>query len=43
LGLDLEKLLAELQACCAEILANEEKFPNVEIVVDLIPEIHLDE
>ncbi len=43
LGLDLDKLLTELRACCAEILASEEKFPDVEIVVDLIPEIHLDE
>lgn len=43
LGLNLEKLLAELQVCCAEILASEEKFPDVEIVVDLIPEIHLDD
>ncbi len=42
LGLDLEKLLAELQVCCAEILASAEKFPNVEIVVDRIPKIQLD-
>ncbi len=42
LGLPVDKLLAELQACCAEILASEEKYPDVEIVVDLIPEIHLD-
>ena len=43
MGLNVDKLLAELQACCAEILASEEKYPDVEIVVDLIPEIHLDE
>jgi predicted metal-dependent hydrolase len=42
MGLNVDKLLAELQACCAEILASEEKYPDVEIVVDLIPEIHLD-
>jgi len=42
LGLDLEKLLAELRVCCAEILASDEKCPRVEIVVDRIPRIHLD-
>ena len=41
LGLDVAKLLGELNACCAEILASEEKYPRVDIVVDLIPEIHL--
>ena len=41
LGLDLEKLLRELEACCAEILASQEEFPRIEIVPDLIPEIHL--
>jgi predicted metal-dependent hydrolase len=39
LGLDLEKLLADLQVCCAEILANEEKFPKVKIRAELIPKI----
>jgi len=43
MGLDIAKLLSELEACCAEILASEEKFPNIELVVDLIPEIHLDD
>jgi predicted metal-dependent hydrolase len=42
LGVDLEKLFAELEACCREILESPEEFPNVEIVPDLIPEIHLD-
>ena len=42
LGVDLDKLFAELTACCQEILDSIEDFPKVEIVPDLIPEIHLD-
>jgi len=42
LGLDVEKLLAELKACCAEIIASEEEFPKIKLNEDLIPEIHLD-
>lgn len=42
-GLDLDKLLAEFEACCREILASTEEFPKIEIVPDLIPEIHLEE
>jgi predicted metal-dependent hydrolase len=42
LGLDLATFLTQLEDCCAEILASEEKRPLVEIVVDKIPEIHLD-
>lgn len=41
-GVDIAKLLGELKACCADIMASEEEFPKIEIVVDLIPEIHLD-
>jgi hypothetical protein len=41
-GLDLEKLLARFETCFAEILASQEDFPKIEIVPDLIPEIHLD-
>jgi predicted metal-dependent hydrolase len=40
-GLDLDKFLAEMQTCCAEIVASEEEYPKVEIVPDLLPEIHL--
>jgi predicted metal-dependent hydrolase len=40
-GLDLAKLLAELEVCCREILDSQEEFPRIEIVPDLIPEIHL--
>jgi len=42
-GIDLDKFLAEMQTCCAEIVASEEEYPKVEIVPDLLPEIHLEE
>ena len=38
---DVSKLVTELERCCQEVLASDEKFPRVEIVPDLIPEIHL--
>ena len=41
-GIDLAKLLAEMDRCCADLLASPDEFPRVEIVADLIPEIHLD-
>lgn len=41
-GLDLDKLLTQLESCCREILDSKEEFPRVEIVPDLIPEIHLE-
>jgi predicted metal-dependent hydrolase len=41
-GVDVSKLLGELETCCAEILNSPDDFPRVEIVPDLIPEIHLD-
>jgi uncharacterized protein len=41
LGLDLNKLLSELEVCCRDIMASQEQFPKVDIVPDLIPEIHL--
>ena len=41
-GLDLEKLFAEFEACCAEIMASTEQFPKIDIDPELIPEIHLD-
>lgn len=41
LGLNVEQLLRELRTCCSEILASEEEFPKIDIVPDLIPEIHL--
>jgi uncharacterized protein len=41
-GLDLEKFLAEFDACFAEVAASEEEFPHIEINPELIPEITLD-
>ncbi len=42
IGLNVDKLLSELETCCGEILASEEEFPKIDIVPDLIPEIHLE-
>jgi predicted metal-dependent hydrolase len=42
LGLDLQKFLAELDRCFAAVMESDEEFPQIEIVPDLIPEIHLD-
>lgn len=42
LGIDLEKLLRELENCCRAIFESDEEYPNVEIDPELIPEIHLD-
>ena len=42
-GIDLERLLSQLEICCREILESKEEFPKIEIVPDLIPEIHLEE
>ncbi|MDZ4817986.1 MAG: DUF309 domain-containing protein [Planctomycetota bacterium] len=42
LGLDLEKFLSQFEQCFAEVMASTEEFPEIEIVPDLIPEIHLD-
>jgi predicted metal-dependent hydrolase len=41
MGLDVDKLLKDLEVCCREILESPEEFPRIEIVPDLIPEIHL--
>jgi predicted metal-dependent hydrolase len=42
IGLDLEKFLQQFEQCFAEVTASQEDFPQIEIVPDLIPEIHLD-
>ena len=42
LGLDVDKFLTEMQVCFAEVIRSEEQFPQIELVPDLIPEIHLD-
>ena len=41
-GINLDKLLREMDACCREILDSKEEFPKIELVPDLIPEIHLE-
>ena len=42
LGLDLDMLFSQLETCCREILESKEEFPRIEILPDLIPEIHLE-
>jgi len=42
MGIDLDKFLAEFQQCFAEVLANDEEFPQIDVDPDRIPEIHLD-
>lgn len=42
LGCDLEKLFADMEHCCEEILNSDEQFPSAEIDPERIPEIHLD-
>ena len=41
LGLDLDAFLAQIDACFAEVVASEEEFPDIDLVPDRIPEIHL--
>ena len=41
MGLDLEAFLAQYERCFAEVLTSDDEFPQIEIVPDLIPEIHL--
>ena len=41
-GLDVDRLLDQMELCCRELLESTEQFPHVELVPDLIPEIHLD-
>ena len=42
LGLHLEPFLRQLEVCCQPILESTDEFPQIEIVADDIPEIHLD-
>lgn len=42
LGLDLEKFIAQMQDCFAELTQSQERFPEVELNEELIPEIYLD-
>ena len=40
-GIDMDQFLAQLERCFADVIASEEEFPEIEIVPDTIPEIHL--
>lgn len=42
LGLDIDQLLTQLDACFAEAVASTDEFPKIPLIADLIPEIHLD-
>lgn len=42
MGLDLDKFLSEMKTCFAEVIAAGEDYPQIDIVPDTIPEIHLD-
>jgi predicted metal-dependent hydrolase len=41
MGLNVDRFLADMERCCADLLASREEFPRVEMVPDVIPEIHL--
>lgn len=41
MGLDLEQFMQQMDECFAEVLASDEEYPQIEIPVDRIPEIHL--
>jgi len=41
LGLNVTQMLKQLEVCCREILETDEKFPQIEIDPERIPEIHL--
>ncbi len=41
-GIDLEKFLAEMATCFAEVTATEEEYPKIDLNADLLPEISLD-
>jgi uncharacterized protein len=42
LGLDLDRLLADLEQCCAELVRGPADFPRGILRVDLIPRISVD-
>jgi uncharacterized protein len=41
MGLNLQAFLAQYERCFADVLANDDEFPRIDIVPDSIPEIHL--
>jgi len=40
-GVDVARLLADLEQCCREMLDSPDEFPQVELDPERIPEIHL--
>jgi predicted metal-dependent hydrolase len=42
LGLDVAKLVAEMERCFVEVIASKDEFPQIELDPDRIPEIHLE-
>ncbi|HEX3871836.1 MAG TPA: DUF309 domain-containing protein [Pirellulales bacterium] len=40
-GLDLDKFTTEMRNCFGPLLESQEEYPKVDLVPDLIPEIHL--
>jgi uncharacterized protein len=41
-GINLKLFLEQLAQCCESILQSQEEFPQIEIIPELIPEIHLE-
>lgn len=41
-GLDVDRFVAQFDACFAEVVASQEEYPRIEIDPELIPEIMLD-
>jgi predicted metal-dependent hydrolase len=41
-GVDIDKLLADMERCFSELLASSEEYPTARIDPELVPEIHLD-
>ncbi len=42
MGIDLDRFLASFAECFREVLESQEEYPQIEIIPDTIPEIHLD-
>ncbi len=40
LGIDVDRLLTEMQHCCAEVIASDDPIPPGRLDPDLIPRIH---
>lgn len=42
IGINLDQLFSEMEACFQEVVASDEDFPSIDIDADLIPDIVLD-